>query len=313
MPRPDIPQDRVMHLLQHIEGLNPSTLVALRPGSWASAYAFDSGAGPRVIRFSHNPDDFDRDAYARRFDSPAVPVPALTHRGKLDGAHYAISERIMDGFLDDLDSEGFRATLPSLVAMLDGLRTADVTGSTGFGIWDAAGNGQHPTWQDYLRASIEDDPAQRTGSWRRKLENSSTGADAFDRDVPVLLRRIRDMPETRSVIHGDLLNYNVFAADTRITGVIDWGCAMYGDPVFELAWFGFWWPWYPQWHGVDVVFQAEQSKARQGADMTDFRDRLLCYELQIGLTHQAFHAAIGAWDMLEAVMHHTTTIANELR
>lgn len=313
MTPPDIPMEKAIGLLDGIAGLDARSLRPLRPGSWASAFAFDCGDGPRVIRFSHNPDDFDRDAYAYRFRSSALVIPRVTHRGALEDAHFAISERIDGGFLDELDGDGLDATLPSLLTMLDALRTADVSGSTGYGIWDTSGNGAHRTWKDYLRTSIEDDPAQRTGSWRAKLETYSTGAAAFDRDVALLLRRIKDMPEMRSVIHGDLLNYNVFATGNRISGVIDWGCAMYGDPVFELAWFGFWWPWYPQWHDVDVVGAALHAFRDRGADLTSFRDRLLCYELQIGLTHQAYHAAIDSWDMLEAVTRHTTTVANEIR
>lgn len=313
MTRPEIPENRVLELLEDRLGLAPRDLVPLRPGSWATAFGFDSETGPRVIRFSHNPDDFARDAHAFRFRSSRLPIPEVTHRGELDGAHFAVSKRIDDGFLDDLDGDGFRATLGSLVDMLDALRTADVSHSAGFGIWDIDGNGEHRSWQDYLRASIVEDPADRAGPWRAKLETSATGASAFDRDVPVLLRRIEDMPDVRGVIHGDLLNYNVFSSEGRVTGVIDWGCAMYGDPVFDLAWFGFWWPWYPQWQGVDVVAEAERVFGDRGADMTNFRERLLCYELQIGLTHQAFHAAIDAWDMLEAVTHRTTGIADEIR
>lgn len=313
MTPPVITEDVAVRILCGIPGVNARPLLPLRSGSWVSAFAFDSDDGPGVIRFSRNPDDFDRDAYAYRFRSPALVIPRVTHRGAVGDVHYAISNRIEDGFLDDLDGDAFQATMPALLASLDALRTADTSSSTGYGIWDSAGNGEHPSWQAYLRASIEDDPAQRKGSWRRKLETSATGAEAFDRDVPLLLRRIADMPEMRSVIHGDLLNYNVFASDGRITGIIDWGCAMYGDPVFELAWFGFWWPWYPQWQNVDVVAAALRTFRDTGADLTDFRERLLCYELQIGLTHQAYHAAIESWEMLEAVTSHTTTIANEIR
>lgn len=313
MTRHDILQDRVIEIIESLTGHRPHGLLSLRPGSWASAFAFESDNGPRVIRFSHNPDDFARDAYAARFRSPVLPIPEVTHRGESDGVHVAISERILDGFLDDLDGEGFRATTRSLIAMLDALRTANVSDSTGFGIWEADGNGVHRSWKDYLRASIGEDPEDRAGPWRAKLETSTTGAAAFDRDVPLLLRRIEDMPEIRGVIHGDLLNYNVFASDGRITGVIDWGCAMYGDPLFDLAWFDFWWPWYPQWRDIDIVAEAARVFEDRGADMGCFRERLRCYELQIGLTHQAFHAAIESWDMLEAVTRRTTAIADEIR
>ena len=52
------------------------------------------------------------------------------------------------------------------------------------------------------------------------------------------------MRQERHLIHSDLLNYNVLVADGRISAVIDWGCAMYGDFLYDLAWFEFWAPWY---------------------------------------------------------------------
>jgi hygromycin-B 4-O-kinase len=276
-------------------------------------FAFESSNGSFVIRFSHHPDDFDRDAFANRFRSPSLPIPAVTHRGMFGSVHYAISERVPGGFLDHLDGEGFTAALPSLLLTLDALRTADVTSTTDYGGWDERGNGQHRRWRDALRASVEDSPDTRDGSWRARLETSPVGSGPFDRDLPVLLQRLGDLPDARHVIHADLLNFNVFAENARISGVIDWGCAMYGDFLYDLAWFAFWWPWYPAWKDVDLVSAARAHYSAQDADIAEFNERMLLYQLQIGLTHQSYHATTGDWAMLEAVARRTTAIADEIR
>ena len=39
----------------------------------------------------------------------------------------------------------------------------------------------------------------------------------------------------------------------RITAVLDWGCSLYGDFLYELAWMQFWLPWYPAMVKADVV------------------------------------------------------------
>lgn len=313
MTPPTIAPASVTSLLHEELGLHPSPITTLRPGAWSSAFGFDSDAGHFVIRFSDHPDDFDRDAFAARFRNEALPIPRVTHRGTYRKIHYAISERAPGSFIDDLDREGLVHTLPSLLRTLNALREADISDTSGYGGWDEHGNGSSKGWQEHLIASVEDSPDGRGGSWRSRLEQSPIGAGPFDRDVQVLLSHIPNLPEHRHVLHSDLLNFNVFVDGSRISGVIDWGCAMYGDFLYELAWFAFWWPWYTGWHGVDIVSLAREHYRSHGADLECFRERMLVYQLQIGLTHQAYHATTGDWDMLESVARRTNLIADEIR
>jgi hygromycin-B 4-O-kinase len=101
--------------------------------------------------------------------------------------------------------------------------------------------------------------------------------------------------------------------DHNVSGLIDWGCAIYGDFLYELAWFGFWWPWYPQWSEIDIVNEALRHYRDQGVDLQLAHERLLVYKLHIGVTHQSYNASIRDWDALEQVTQMTTRIANELR
>lgn len=313
MAIPDIPLDAAERVLGSVLGLAPTHLAALKPGAWSSAFAFEANGAPYVIRFSHHRDDFERDAFARRFAGPCVPVPAVTHLGEHDGIAYAVSERATGGFIDSLSGDDFRRTVPSLLETLNALRLADHAGTQGFGGWDARGNGSHTSWRTFLRNALEDRPGERGGDWRPLLEQSVIGAESFDRDIQVLERLLVDMPEKRHVLHSDLINYNCFVRDHRISGIIDWGCAMYGDFVYEIAWFTFWSPWYPQWGEIDFAREALAFYRDAGADVCGFDERLTCYELQIGLAHQAYNAFVGNWTELANVTRHTTTVADRVR
>src|SRR5207244_3903613 len=90
-------------------------------------------------------------------------------------------------------------------------------------------------------------------------------------------------PDARHLVHSDLLNFNLLVADDRITGVIDWGSAMYGDFLWDVAWFAFWQPWYPAWRGLDFPEAARQHFAEIGLDVPEFDARLRGCELAIGL------------------------------
>lgn len=313
MSRPGITIDQATTFLRDDLGLDPRTIEVLRPGAWSAAFGFHAGDGEFVLRIANQADDFARDAYAHRFATPDLPIPKVTHRGACGEAFYAISERMPGGFLDDLDGNGLRKAVPSLVAMLSALRTADVSASTGFGTWDEAGNGIYASWPAFLVETLEDTPDYRGGSWRAKLEGSPSGAASFDRDSAVFRDLAAQMPDIRHVIHSDLINFNAFVHDHRISGVFDWGCAIYGDFVYELAWFEFWKPWYPQWTGISVADAARVHFAAAGADLAGFDERLLCYQIHIGLTHQIYNASIGGWKDLADTARLTSQLADRIR
>jgi aminoglycoside phosphotransferase (APT) family kinase protein len=44
-----------------------------------------------------------------------------------------------------------------------------------------------------------------------------------------------DDPTTTCFVHGDLIPGNVLVQEGWVTGVVDWGCAFYGDPARDLA------------------------------------------------------------------------------
>ncbi|HWV24547.1 MAG TPA: phosphotransferase [Thermomicrobiales bacterium] len=313
MSRPDITIDQVRTFLTEEIGLSPQSIETLRPGAWSAAFGFRAEDGDFVLRIAKQADDFARDAYAHRFAGPDLPIPTVTHRGGFGDAFYAISERMPGGFLDDLDADGLRLTLPSLTATLDALRTADVSTSSGYGTWDERGNGTYASWPGFLTKTLEDDPDYRGGPWRAKLETSPTGIGAFDRDAAVFRQFVTQMPNMRHVLHCDLINFNAFVKDHRVSGVIDWGCAIYGDFVYELAWFEFWRPWYPQWAGISVAETARKHFATQGVDLIGFDERLLCYQIHIGLTHEIYTTSIGRWEDLATITRLTTQLVDRIR
>ena len=95
----------------------------------------------------------------------------------------------------------------------------------------------------------------------------------------------------------------------RISAVFDWGCAMYGDHLYDLAWFGFWQPWYPAWQRIDFREEATRYYAAIGLDVPHFEARLRCYQIHIGLAGQAYMAYAGNWTDLQDTARRTLDVA----
>jgi hygromycin-B 4-O-kinase len=283
-----------------------------RQGDWSRAFAFRHEGRDLVVRFSALAEDFEKDRLATRYQGPALPVPRVLALDEAPGGYVCISERLFGAFIDDLDEGQMRALLPALFAMLDAMRLADVSDSVGYREWNAAGQGAFPGWQTAMLDVAVSRPNDRIAGWREKLEASPTGAVPFDRAFERLQALVPGLPETRHLIHADLLHYNVLVQDERISGVLDWGCGMYGDFLFDVAWLCFWAPWYPAWNEIDFRAEARRHYRAIGLDVPRFEERLLAYELYIGLSGQAYQAYKGYLEDLEATARHTLAIADKI-
>lgn len=284
-------------------------VAAIGEGEWSRAFAYEVNGEAFVIRFGALDEDFRKDRIAARFADAALPIPEILSIGEAPGGYYAISRRARGRFLDDLDEDAMQAILPSLLIAFDAMRVTDLTGTRGYGGWGVSGDAPHATWREALLAVGDDLPGSRTHGWRERLAASATGSAPFDEAWGRLEELTRDDPGQRSLIHGDLLNRNVLTTADQISAVLDWGCAMYGDFLYDVAWFCFWQPWYPAWQAIDFAREAEAHHAALGLEIPRCRERLLACKLQIGLDSQAYCAFRERWQMLDEVARYTLTIA----
>ncbi|MCC7368006.1 MAG: phosphotransferase [Chloroflexi bacterium] len=318
MVDPDaVNEARATAFLKERFGAAVQQVAVLGTGVWSKAFAFRHAGDDLVIRFGALREDFDRDRFAMRFAGPDLPIPRVLEIGEAEGVgvtgrqiggYYAISERLHGGYIDDVDGAQMRALLPSLFRTLDAMRLADVADTAGYGGWDGAGRGMVATWRAFLLDVANDPPTQRIHGWRARLAERPDALAAFDDGYRRLVSLIEHQPEDRSLIHSDLLHFNVLVTDDRITGVLDWGCGLYGDFLYDVAWFSFWGRWFAAWDGIDFEAEARGYYTRIGLTIPCFRERLLACQLHIALGGLAYQAFAGDWDNLTWTARRTREI-----
>ena len=282
----------------------------LQGGEWSTAYSMIVDGSALVARFSSVEEDFTKDAAAFGFASTHLPVPRLVAMGEALGGYFAISEYAAGRPLDSLTGAEIVAALPSVLLTLDVIRNVPIVEDSGFGSWGAGRRAPFSSWSEFLMA-VKNGPAptSRTEGWRERLDDSATGSGPFDRAYRRLQEIAPALPRVRHLVHADLLSGNLLVSDGQISAVLDWGNALHGDFLYDLAWFHFWEPWYPAWSGLDFVQEARRHYRDVGLDVPDFDRRLTACLIHIGLDGQAYSAFKERWDEVDRTSRRTLEFA----
>ncbi|MBX3013266.1 MAG: aminoglycoside phosphotransferase family protein [Caldilineaceae bacterium] len=281
----------------HADQVTGVTLIGA--GAWSRCFSFHHRGRALVIRFGRHLDDFIKDQHAYGYSTPALPIPQVLAIGEALDGYYAISTRAYGVPLEQLDPVAWRAVVPTMVTTLEAMRTADLASPAGWGGWDGAGHATDTDWRSNLLRVGEEDPTSRTAGWRARLASVPMGEATFIWGLDLLRQVARD-DVPRALLHCDLINRNVLVNGEHITGVFDWGCARYGDPLYDLAWFEFWAPWHPN---LDIAYlrsALERAWRLAGYRPPNQAARLQACYLHIGLDHLAYNAYLGDWAALQA-------------
>ncbi len=278
--------DQVAALVARTELTEASTPVPLAAGAWSTAYALTVAGEPVVLRVGRYGADFAKDAVVAEVARGTLPVPAVMARGEVGGWAFAVSERATGIPLDDLDADGLGAVLPALLDVMDGIGRIDV-GGHGYGLWEPDRVGPYRSWPEALLAIEREKP--RVPGWRAALAASPIGLEPFERALRTLHRLAPGLPDERRMIHNDLLARNVLVEGGRISAVLDWGNASFGDPLYDAAWLLYCQLWYPQWSTIDFDAAIRRRWRPEPA-------ALRAYQIHIGLGSMAYCASRDRFD-----------------
>jgi hygromycin-B 4-O-kinase len=307
IPTPD--GQEISHFLAVRLGANVCNITPLGAGQWSRAFSFDVGHTALVLRLGNHDEDFAKDRIAASWQQLGLPVPNFIDMGEAFGTFYAITERAEGKFLDHLDEQEVSAVLPSLLRVLDAQRRVPVEQAAGFGLWDRNGVAVHSSWQDALLAVATERP--RIAGWKRQLQEWPDCERAFHTGFERLQTLVERVPSAQEVIHSDLLNRNVLVTDDRVTSVFDWGCSMYGDHLYDIAWLTFCASYTSGFDRLEVLRLTRKHFVDEGLDPEDFDRRINCYELHIGLGAVTSSAFLGNRDAAQSVADKVLTTLSQ--
>jgi hygromycin-B 4-O-kinase len=288
VPAPDLRQ--IAHFLTTRFGPGVHEVRPLGAGKWSRAFSFDTDVA-LVIRFGDHHEDFAKDRIAASWKQSGLPVPEFIEMGEAFDTFYAVTRRAEGAFLDRLTRADVVDVLPSLFRVLDAERRVPVPESAGFGVWDRHGVGEHGTWREALLAVETRRP--NIAGWKRRLHEWPDCEKIVEQGLERLQILADRVPARHDVIHRDLVNRNVLVADGNVTSVFDWGSSIYGDHLYDIAWLAFCTAYTTGFVRSETLRLARQHHLDDGLDRDDFDQRIICYELHIGLGALTYRAFLG--------------------
>lgn len=278
MSKSTVPSEQIQSMLQKRFG-HIFEFHQLTEGLSSQAFGFRQDKGVFVIRINRRIEGFQRDAYvSREFRRSTLPIPEVIDIQHLDDSHvYCISRRAPGVRLQDLNETAMQGITNLVVELMKDIATSNLEGTTGFGPFNAYGEGSYRSWNHFL-VSVAD---PRKYDWNRVKE--SVNMDVVRKAIERIQSLAGFCPEERKLIHGDFGSYNVLSDGRRITAVIDWDLSMFGDSLYEYANLSFW--------NEDKMKPVIAVLARQ-CEEPGYQERLQCYQLRIAL-QELYQSAIG--------------------
>lgn len=278
----------VLDFLKDYYKKDVSNLTPLVGGEASQAFGYYVNGQDLVIRINKHFDrGFKKDKYAyNNFNSLEIPIPKILDIGQIeDGQYFVISEKVDGELFKNLNDEEFDKNLPSLFSTLESIHSIDVSDKIGYGKFDAEGVGENKSWKEFL-LKVDEYAVHM-------FDNSMLEKDVWDKIYKRFVELLNFCPEEKYFVHGDYNFGNLFSKNQKIAGVIDWESSTYGDFLYDIARLQFF------TKGFDYEKTYLDFCNKIGKKIENFKERMLCYELRMGLSSLSFYAYSNQKDKYE--------------
>jgi hygromycin-B 4-O-kinase len=296
----ELTQEQVKAFLQRQFVGKTENVQQIVEGEESQAFSYERGGKAYILRINQGSAGFQKDAYAaQHFHSQKLPIPRVIQVGYIDDHHaFCVAEKRPGFTLQDADPQMIRQLLEPTLQVWRALKGCDLHNTIGFGDFDADGQGTCATWQEFL-LSIFDAPVY---DWDRVIPFMDQAV--YKHLTTIFTSLAKSCPEERSLIHGDFGSNNVLTDGQIITAVLDWENAKYGDPLFDIATAYFWSPW------LDCMDVQATYYETLLSTLPGYHERLLCYQLRIGLDEIYDTIIHQNWEMAQWAIKRSMKVAH---
>jgi hygromycin-B 4-O-kinase len=282
--KPEMSLQQAQEYLKYIEGNNISNVSAIEMGEISRVFSYMKDNRQFVIHFKSSRDSLDKSKYMYdHFSSKEVPIPKVISIGALNQLYYSITEKVLGQPVSSFKEKDMTGILDKVAKLFTNIADIKIDKTEGFGWISPYDSAACNTWIEYLTSFFSRE-SEFYGDWTKLYEESFLERDLFEDIYSAMIKLAEYAPEEPYLVHGDFHLGNMLSDGNRITGIVDWEMAMYGDFILDLATIHFWSPHLQLPQRVLKAWEAE------GRTIPHFEERLLCYQLFKGVDGLRFFA-----------------------
>ena len=297
--KPELSNQQLLQFLTEKYGSEPQW-APIAEGMESRVLTFIWGDQQYILRVNPNQSGFQKDRWCfQQFHSEELPIPEILEIGSFS-SHYAycLSRRLPGITLEDSAIPTLQQLTPYVSQVWKVIHQSLLPSSEGFGPFNECGHATFSSWQSFLQSTIRGKDQQ----WDHLFASNLLDATTLQPVMQSYLRLTGHCPEERKLVHGDFGSNNVLTDGKKITGVLDWDCALYGDPLFDVAGSFFWSPC------LDCMRIQSKFFQQTLRNEVNFAVRQQCYQLRCGLEEIHENALAGNQKLLNWLLNRTMQI-----
>lgn len=300
MIKPDLNIRDVQELLVNLR-IVCEDIHELHDGQIARTFYFDSMSKTYFLQFTEenmSQGTINEILFRDEFESRNVPIRRIVSHGDYKGYRYLITEKAKGKSYDLLSPEEFLKALPHMMNVLYQISETNICDSSGYGWIDEKGDGKSDSWLNHLEFIYQEEPGCFYGYWFDLFEKTFLEKSKYDYYFKEMKALFKYIPSIRKLVHSGYCGGNILFEENRVTAVMDWQDAKYGDPLYDLAYTIFW----LDDDKARVITDAYLKAFGLNEEEQYFYERIKCYQYYIGLDCMRYSAKINNKEFYDFVL-----------
>lgn len=259
-------------------------VTSIEMGELSKVFSFKSKEGAFVVHFRQESESLEKARYIYGAYGEQLPIPRIVKAGEMDGLFYTISHKVQGTPMSLLAVLEQEQLVDEIAQHVLAIKRVPIEKEKGFGTISPTGETEVHTWLEALAAFFREDQEGFHKNWTALYEHSFLDKGLFEEGFTAMMTLARCSPDRPSLVHGDFHLGNMLAEGQKVTGIVDWEMAMYGDFMFDVACLHFWAPHLGFPEKIREVYYEQEG------DIPYFEERLYCHMLFKAIDGLRFYA-----------------------
>ncbi len=296
--------DHAEEILKEVFDESVIQVSPIEMGQLSKVYSFMAKDKCYVVHFRNTKESFIKADYMYKVYGDKLPIPQVVKSGKIDKVFFSISSKVKGKTISSYSASEQNIIINDVAKQFVNMSHIYIEPSKGFGLISPDGLASYKSWGEVLAEFFREDQEGFYKDWTKLYKQSFLEKSLFQEGYLAMMELSKYSPCTPYLVHGDFHLWNMLSDENRVTGIVDWELAMYGDFMFDLGVFHLWTP------HLNFPRKARDLWLEAGSDIMYFEERLRCHMLFKAIDGLRFYAKQEAKPSYDYIREKVVTLLN---